>query len=141
MEPDGHEDEHLADEHPGFRESAISAELETGRREPTTRVAWRHALTRIIRMSFAISLIVLGGAMLVLPGPGLLVISIGLGILSRDVAWADRLLQKVLARLPTNEQGKLPRSTIVTMVLLALAGITFSVAYWLGDWSIFFWRD
>ena len=126
--------------HPNFRDAAIIAEFETGEREPTVRLAWRHALLRIVRMSFGISMLGVGGLMLVLPGPGLLVIAIGLGTLARDVAWADRLLQKVLVRLPSNEQGKLPRSTIVTMVLLGLAGVSFSLAYYLGDWSLFFWR-
>ena len=35
-----------------------------------------------------------GLAMLVLPGPGLLVIAIGLGILALEFAWADWLLRR-----------------------------------------------
>ncbi len=136
-DPDGFMDDGRLD----FREAAVLAEYETGKREPTARSAWYHVLVRMVRIGFGVSLIGLGGAMLVLPGPGLLVIAIGLGVLARDIAWADRLLQKVRERLPTNEQGKLPRSTIVTMVLLALAGITLSLAYAFGDWSIFFWRS
>jgi len=65
--------------------------------------------------------------MMLLPGPGLLTIAIGLSILSRDVAWADRLLSKVRARLPSNEHGKLPRSSIVTMTTMAIAGVLFSI--------------
>ncbi len=125
----------------GFREAAVLAEFETGKREPTARSAWFQVLFRMVRIGFGVSVVGLGVVMLALPGPGLLVLSVGLGILARDIAWADRLLQKVMKRLPTNEQGKLSRSAIVTMVLLALAGIFFSVAYAVGGWSIFFWRS
>ncbi|MBJ82263.1 MAG: hypothetical protein CL462_05080 [Acidimicrobiaceae bacterium] len=69
---------------------------------------------------------ILGVILMPLPGPGLLIVAIGLGILSRDVAWADRLLQIVRRRLPTDSNGRLPRSSIATMVALALAGIAFS---------------
>jgi len=40
-----------------------------------------------------------GLALLVLPGPGLLVIALGLAILALEFAWARRLLLKVRARL------------------------------------------
>ncbi|MAR53682.1 MAG: PGPGW domain-containing protein [Acidimicrobiales bacterium] len=69
---------------------------------------------------------ILGVILMPLPGPGLLVVAIGLGILSRDVAWADRLLQKVRRRLPSDSDGRIPRSSIVTMIVLALAGIAIS---------------
>ena len=72
-------------------------------------------------------LILLGVVMLVLPGPGLLVIAVGLAILARDVAWADRLLLQVRSRLPADADGKLPRSTIATMVLMAGAGLAASI--------------
>ncbi|HCB34627.1 MAG TPA: hypothetical protein DEP66_01940 [Acidimicrobiaceae bacterium] len=135
-EPEQSEPEELT-----FREAAIVAELETGRVEPTTQSAWLHALVRIVRISVAVVLLGLGGIMLALPGPGLLVIALGLGILARDVAWADRLLTKVRARLPTDSDGRLPRSTIVTMVLLGLAGISLSLAFTVGNVDPFFWRD
>ena len=59
--------------------------------------------------------------MLVLPGPGWLMIALGLGILARDVAWAERALERVRRRLPTDGEGKLSRATIATMVVIALA--------------------
>ncbi|HAF68521.1 MAG TPA: hypothetical protein DCX77_01245 [Acidimicrobiaceae bacterium] len=69
---------------------------------------------------------ILGVILMPLPGPGLLVVAIGLGILSRDVAWADRLLQIVRRRLPSDSDGRIPRSSIVTMIVLGLAGIAIS---------------
>ena len=128
-----------------FREAAIEAEFETGEREPTPRKAWRHAVTRMVRMGFGLAVVVLGIIMMPLPGPGLLVVAVGLAILARDVAWADRLLGKVRERLPSDAEGKLPRSTIVTMILLATAGIALSIWLSVGDINpldiILFWRD
>jgi len=40
-------------------------------------------------------LIILGVLLLVLPGPGLLVIALGLFVLSLEFAWADKYFQKL----------------------------------------------
>lgn len=128
-----------------FREAAIHAELETGDREPTQRGAWRQAVVRMVRMGIGTGVVVLGIVMLPLPGPGMLVIAVGLAILARDVAWADRLLAKVRERLPSDADGKLPRSTIVTMIVLGAAGVAVSIWLTVGDINpldiVLFWRD
>ena len=128
-----------------FREAAIEAELETGEREPTRQRAWRSSIVRLVRMGFGVCVIGLGFILMPLPGPGWLVVAVGLTILARDVAWADRLLRKVRERLPSDAEGKLPRSTIVTMILLAAAGIAVSIWFWLGDINpvdlVLFWRN
>lgn len=128
-----------------FREAAIAAELETGEREPTRQKAWRSSMFRLVRMGFGFGVVVLGLIMMPLPGPGMLVVAVGLAILARDAAWADRLLGKVRARLPSDADGKLPRSTIATMVLLAAAGIAASIWFTVGDINpldiILFWRN
>lgn len=54
---------------------------------------------RIIKIVFGFTLLILGIAMLVLPGPGLLVIFFGLIILSAEYIWAKILLKKVKQRL------------------------------------------
>jgi ABC-type multidrug transport system permease subunit len=110
-----------------FKAAAIEAELETGEREPTRDAAWAKSIKRLFRVGSGLLVTTLGLVMMLLPGPGLLTIAIGLSILSRDVAWADRLLSKVRARLPSNEHGKLPRSSIVTMTTMAIAGVLFSI--------------
>ena len=110
-----------------FKDAAIEAELETGEREPTRDAAWAKSIKRLFRVGSGLLVTTLGLVMMLLPGPGLLTIAIGLSILSRDVAWADRLLSKVRARLPSNEHGKLPRSSIVTMTTMAIAGVLFSI--------------
>ena len=128
-----------------FREAAIAAELETGEREPTRQKAWHSSIVRLVRMGLGICVIGLGFILMPLPGPGWLVVAVGLAILARDVAWADRLLRKVRERLPSDAEGKLPRSTIVTMILLAAAGIAISIWFWISDINpidlLLFWRD
>ena len=110
-----------------FKDAAIEAELETGEREPTRDAAWSKSIKRLFRVGSGLLVTTLGLVMMLLPGPGLLTIAIGLSILSRDVAWADRLLGKVRARLPSDEHGKLPRSSIVTMTTMAIAGVLFTI--------------
>ena len=56
---------------------------------------------RVSRVGFAIAgfVLLLGGvAMLVLPGPGLLVIALGLGLLALEFDWAERWLERTLVR-------------------------------------------
>ena len=110
-----------------FEEAAIEAEFETGYREETREEARRGGVTRLLRMTSGALVTIIGVIMMPLPGPGLLIVAVGLGILSRDVAWADRLLQIVRKRLPSDSDGRLPRSSIVTMTVLALAGVAFSI--------------
>ena len=53
-------------------------------------------------MPFALlgfTVVLLGIAMLVLPGPGLLVIAVGLGMLALEFAWAERVLERTLERM------------------------------------------
>jgi uncharacterized protein (TIGR02611 family) len=45
------------------------------------------------------ALVGVGGLLLVLPGPGLLVIAAGLGLLSLEFRWAARLRRSVVARM------------------------------------------
>ena len=122
----------MSEEENRFEEAAIEAEFETGYREETREEARRGVITRLLRMTAGTLVTIVGVIMMPLPGPGLLIVAVGLGILSRDVAWADRLLQIVRRRLPSDSDGRLPRSSIITMVVLALAGIAFSL------WVAFF---
>ena len=117
----------MSEEDKRFEEAAIEAELETGYREETREKARRGVVTRLFRIASGSLITVFGVILIPLPGPGLLVVAIGLAVLSRDVAWADRLLQIVRRRLPSDSDGRLPRSRIATMVVLALAGIALSV--------------
>ncbi len=52
-------------------------------------------MARIARITGGFTLIVAGTFMLVLPGPGILSIVAGLALLSKDMAWAGRLADRV----------------------------------------------
>lgn len=125
MTPSDDEPDRPAWDLPGERfdhlgEAAIEAELETGRREETVREAKRHVLVRLAVVVAGSVVCLFGIALLVLPGPGLLVLLAGLVMLSSEVPFAARLVDRVRARLPQDADGKLPTSTIVMMVVVAV---------------------
>ncbi|MDD2733674.1 MAG: PGPGW domain-containing protein [Desulfuromonadaceae bacterium] len=55
---------------------------------------------RLIVTIVGVSVLVIGIAMIVLPGPAIVVIPIGLGILATEFVWARNLLHKIKERLP-----------------------------------------
>jgi len=59
----------------------------------------KHA-KRIIITILGLTVLGIGIAMIVLPGPAIVVIPIGLGILATEFAWARNLLHKIKERLP-----------------------------------------
>jgi uncharacterized protein (TIGR02611 family) len=104
--------------------AAIQAEYETGVHEATEQAARVHVLVRLARMTLGFVVLALGVVMIPLPGPGWLAVAGGLAILSKDVAWADRLLRYVRRRIPgVPADGRIPRATVLTGVVLGAAGI------------------
>lgn len=80
--------------------------------EPRTRHPWLERLraqrdrhlsrSKFYRVPFAVlgfTVVLIGLALLVLPGPGLLVIAVGLGMLALEFAWAERVLERTLDRM------------------------------------------
>jgi Putative transmembrane protein (PGPGW) len=65
-----------------------------------------HQAKRFLTILFGFTLLVLGVAMLVLPGPGMLTIVLALGILAAEYVWARRLLDRL------KEQGDRLRNSI-----------------------------
>jgi len=108
-------------------EDLIQTELETGRREETVEQAERHIVIRVIRVALGVIVLIIGLVLLAAPGPGLIVIAIGLGLLAQDVPFARNLLERVRSRLPQDEDGKLPRSTIVMMVVVSVGAVGISI--------------
>jgi hypothetical protein len=104
-----------------FEQAAIEAELETGRQEPTIAAAKRSLLVRLATGSLGVLLVIAGVIMLVIPGPGLLAIVLGLGLLAPDVPFAARLMDRLKDRLPQDADGKLPPHVIALMVVSAVA--------------------
>ncbi len=113
--------------HETLREAALKAEYETGKREATEQAAKTHVAIRVARMTVGSLLTLAGLAMMPLPGPGLPIVAFGLAILARDVAWADRLLHYVRAKIPTNDNGGMSRGALITMIVSGGAGLAFSI--------------
>ncbi len=118
-----------------FYESAIEAEKDTGRREKTPQKAKRSLIIRISSIILGTLITLLGVIMFVTPGPGLLVVAAGLGILAIDVPFARNLLNSVKKRLPQDEKGKLSKQTIALMIAMTVLGILFSA---FSIWKTFY---
>ena len=76
------------------------------------------------------SVVVLAGlAMLVLPGPGLLVIAAGLAILASEFDWAERWMERVKERAESAAEsaGTSLRAVVIVGIVLTVAA---SVAAW-----------
>lgn len=64
---------------------------------------------RFVRVLFGFTLLGIGVAMIVTPGPGSLVILIGLGVLAAEFVWARRLLDRL-----KQEGGRLRKTAFPT---------------------------
>ncbi len=111
-----------------WRRAALEAERETGRHEPDDAQAKASLVVRFGRISTGAVVTMLGLALLVLPGPGLVVVAAGLSILAVDVPFARRLLHKVRRRLPQDADGETPRWVFLMMGGGAVVGLSLSVA-------------
>jgi uncharacterized protein (TIGR02611 family) len=76
------------------RETSAGARL----RERRARHVQRHYAYRAAVAVAGFAVLLAGIAMLVLPGPGLLVCAIGLGLLALEFRWAERLLVRATER-------------------------------------------
>jgi uncharacterized protein (TIGR02611 family) len=93
---------------------------------------------RIIRIVWALSgfvVVLVGLTMLVTPGPGLLVIAVGLGILALEFAWAERLLERTLDKLEAagetvREASLWQQLLLVGAVALAAVAVVFAAVIW-----------
>jgi hypothetical protein len=127
-----HPHHRLHDRLEALEQAAIEAELETGRREETPEEIKRSLRVRLISIIGGSLVTLLGLIMLAAPGPGLVVVAVGLTILAPDVPFAARLLDRVKERLPQDSDGKIPRHMIALMIVTTA---TFTgVSIW---WSFF----
>jgi uncharacterized protein (TIGR02611 family) len=110
-----------------LREAAIEAEYETGVREDTEEEARASIHVRLARMSLGSLLLIAGVLMLALPGPGWITIFAGLAILSKDVAWAERAMERVRRHLPEGEEGKVDKRVVAISLLVAVAAVGCSI--------------
>lgn len=111
-------------------DAAVEAELQTGVREDTLEQARRHVVWRLLGAVGGFVLIGAGIAMLPLPGPGWLVIILGLTML--PFRWADRTVTLIRRRIPgVPEEGSIPTRTWVVMGTLVVAFGVVSIVW--GD--------
>lgn len=61
---------------------------------------------RLIVVVFGFTILAAGIAMIVLPGPAIVVIPIGLAILATEFVWARKLLDRVKERIARMREGK-----------------------------------
>lgn len=67
------------------------------------QLAW---LKRAVVAVIGFTVLLIGLAMVVLPGPAFVVIPLGLAILATEFVWARRLLEKARATIARKESGK-----------------------------------
>lgn len=92
----------------------------------------RGTLYRIGFVAAGFLVLVAGLAMLVLPGPGLLVSAIGLAMLALEFHWAERLLGRALHRLERARQRAqaADRRVVGALALAAAAASAGAILLW-----------
>ena len=106
-----------------------------GIRERRQRHLERNRFLRIGFAFFGFIVVLAGVAMLVLPGPGLLVIAVGLGILALEFAWAERLLERTVDRLEdaadhVKEAPRWQQLLLAAASAVAAVGMVALVLFW-----------
>jgi uncharacterized protein (TIGR02611 family) len=99
----------------------------------------RHlARGRLYRIVFAVAgftVLAVGLAMLVLPGPGIPVMIIGLTLLALEFAWAERMLERAINRMERARQSaaeatRWQKVFAALAVVAAVAAVVSAVLYW-----------
>jgi uncharacterized protein (TIGR02611 family) len=81
--------------------------------------------SRFYRVPFAVvgfTIVLVGIAMLVLPGPGLLVMAVGLAMLALEFTWAERILERTLNQM-TKTTETVRRASPLQQALSIAAGL------------------
>ncbi|HKY16312.1 MAG TPA: PGPGW domain-containing protein [Microthrixaceae bacterium] len=118
--------------------AAEEAERLTGRHEETQEEVERALVIRVARIAGGFAVIGVGIAALPLPGPGWLIILVGLRLL--PFVWAERTILLIRRRIPgVPESGTIPVTTWLAMGAIVVAFTTVSIlwgndiAQWLSD--------
>jgi uncharacterized protein (TIGR02611 family) len=93
--------------------------------------------SRLYRVPFALAgftVVLVGVALLVLPGPGLLVIAVGLGMLALEFTWAERVLERTLERMTATGSrvrrlGRLEQAVSLAAGLAAVGALVAAALY------------
>ncbi|HVN52222.1 MAG TPA: PGPGW domain-containing protein [Acidimicrobiales bacterium] len=109
-------------------DDAVEAEIEL-RHQRSFRDAERGLVRRAVRVVAGFTLVVVGILLLVMPGPGLIVVAAGLGLLSRDVPFARRWLAIVRSRIPEGQDGEVAAWVVYGSATLAVVSVVSSVVW------------
>ena len=93
----------------------------------------RSFLVRMLYTILGFTVLIAGLLMLVLPGPALIVIPVGLALLSLEFVWAEGLLERALVH-GDNAKRKAQEATTTQRVLSAIALAL--VLGWLVVWGV-----
>ena len=102
------------------------------RANPTANLVYRTGVAVL-----GVLVIIVGVLLLPLPGPGWLVIFVGLGILATEFAWAERLLDYAKARVRVWTRWISRQSLVVRFLtgvagLLLVAAVVATYLWWAG---------
>jgi uncharacterized protein (TIGR02611 family) len=99
-----------------------------------------HTLKKSAVTILGAALLAVGLAMMVLPGPGILVIVAGLAVLATEYVWARSLLDKARTQAEKAQEAAVAsRSRTAATVVFALAMIGLGVAMLTVDLDVPFW--
>lgn len=116
-------------------DAALEAERQTGRAEETDAEARRNVLMRLGRAVLGFVIIGVGIAALPLPGPGWLIIILGLSLL--PFAWAERTILLIRQKIPgVPAEGKVPLRA--WLIMGALVIVTSAISILFGE-AIMMW--
>ena len=110
-------------------DAALEAEYATGDRERTDRGARSNIIVRLGIITVGTIITLLGLAALVLPGPGIVLVLIGLGILAQEVSWAERLLAYARRKAKLDKVKTQPLWVRVVIWIFTILGISAGVAF------------
>jgi uncharacterized protein (TIGR02611 family) len=109
--------------------AAFEAERATGERERTEAEARRHIIVRLAVIVAGVIVTLAGLAAIPLPGPGLVLCFVGLGILAQEVAWAERLLVYARRKTKVDKVKEQPRWVKAVLGVGTVLGIGASIAF------------
>ncbi len=118
-----------------MEEAPRKRRLLDGVRERREKHLERSRIVRVVVAIFGFLVVLAGLAMLVLPGPGLLVIAIGLGILALEFVWAERLLERTVDKMDeaadaVKRSSRKQQALGVAVLALGAAGLVAAAVLW-----------
>ena len=118
-----------------MEEAPRKRRLLDGVRERREKHLERSRAVRVVVAIFGFLVVLAGLAMLVLPGPGLLVIAIGLGILALEFVWAERLLERTVDKMDdaadaVKQSSRKQQALGVAVLALGAAGLVAAAVVW-----------